>query len=219
MVLVALSADLVRTSRLTSAVDLLNRSIELDPTNPVALLALGATLERTGRYREAIPALRTLVEEHPDNVEGVLRLAVNLARTGDPEDAEGHFRQLIADDSPTWITVISYQELARLLPIAEAERILREAVERFPGNQALRVQLAFLLDGRGQQSEAGQLIDRLCRRAAPPETSPRVRYPAWPSLGLGEMMVLYQSEMEAKLPSLVMALDERASKKNRQTSS
>jgi hypothetical protein len=110
--------------------------------------------------------------------------------------------------------VISYQELAHLLPEPAAETILREAVDRFPGNQALRVQLAFVLDDRGQAAEATRLIEDLSRQAAAPETSPRVRYPAWPSLGLGEKMVILENVVASRLPALVMALDARALEEN-----
>ena len=214
--LVALAADLVRTGMLVSAIDVLDRAVELAPDDPAALLALGATYERTGRYAEAVVPLQRLVRQHPDDAEGLLRLAVNLARTGDSKQAETHFRYLIANGSPTWVMVISYQELAHLLPESAAEAILREAVDRFPGNQALRVQLAFVLDDRGQAAEATRLIEDLSRQAAAPETSPRVRYPAWPSLGLGGKMVILENFVASRLPDLVMALDARALEENQE---
>jgi len=214
--LVALAADLVRTAFLVSAIDVLDRAVELAPGDPAALLALGATYERTGRYAEAVVPLQHLIRQHPDDAEGLLRLAVNLARTGDSEQAEAHFRNLIANSSQTWVAVISYQELARLLPEPAAETILREAVYRFPGNQALRVQLAFVLDDRGQTAEAARLIEDLGRQAAAPETSPRVRYPAWPSLGLGEKMVVLENAVASRLSALVTALDARAPEENQE---
>jgi tetratricopeptide (TPR) repeat protein len=205
-VLVAIGADLVRMGLTTSAIELLERAVELAPHDRGALLALGATYERMGDYAEAVPPLRTLVEEHLDSAEGALRLAVNLSRTGSPDEAARHFRQLTTDRTPAWVQVISHQELARLLPGAAAEALLQEALARFPSDQALRIQLAQLLDTRGRPWEAGSLIDEVASRAWPPESSPRVRYLAWPSLGLEQRLVEFERTAEASAAALVTAI-------------
>jgi hypothetical protein len=114
---------------------------------------------------------------------------------------------LIADSAPTWITVIAYQELARLLPAVNAESILREGVQRFPSNQALQVQLAYVLDDLGRTAEAADLVESISRSGGAPETSPRVRYPAWPSLGLERRMTVLEEQATAVLPAVVAALD------------
>jgi Flp pilus assembly protein TadD len=212
--LVSLAADLIRAAAVTSAIELLDRAIAIAPDDPSALLALGATYERSGRYEEAIGPLRRLVREHPGNSEGELRLAVNLARDGKVDEAKVHFRHLIEDSAPTWMTVLAYQELARLEPLLMAEAVLAEGVERYPNNQALRVQLAFVLDSRGRTDEATQLVEDVCRRASAPETSPRVRYPTWPSLGIEGKIVRFEEETEILLPALVASLDARAVPEN-----
>lgn len=209
-VLVAIAADLVRSGLTSSAIELLERAVELAPHDPRALLALGATYERSGSYSEAVPPLRTLVQEHPDSAEGRLRLAVNLARTGDPNGAALHFRQLTTDRSSAWIQVISHQELARLIP-ADAEELLREGLARFPSDQALRIQLAQLLDARGRPWEASAIIEELASRAAAPETSPRVRYPTWPSMGLERQLVDLERAAEDSTSALVTAIQSHAS--------
>lgn len=208
-VLVAIAADLVRTGLTSSGIELLERAVELAPHDSGALLALGATYERSGSYTEAVAPLRTLVREHPDSAEGRLRLAVNLARTGSPDEAAHHFRQLTMDRSPAWVQVISYQELARLVPTVEAEVLLQNGLERFPSDQALRIQLAHLLDTRGRPWEAGALIEEMASRASAPETSPRVRYPAWPSLGLEQRLVDFERSAEGSTPALVTAIQAR----------
>jgi Flp pilus assembly protein TadD len=204
-VLVAIAADLIRTGHTSSALELLERAVEMAPRDPRALLALGATYERSGSYQEAVPPLRRLVEEHPDSTEGRLRLALNLARTGDPNGAEGHLRRLMSDDSSAWIRVIAYQELARLVP-ADAEELLRDGIERFPSDQALQIQLAQLLDVRGRPWEASTLIEGLASRASAPETSPRVRYPAWPSMGIEQRMAQIELAAGGSLSVLADAL-------------
>jgi tetratricopeptide (TPR) repeat protein len=208
--LVSLAADLVRSAAVRSAIEVLDRAIDVAPDDPAALLALGATYERSGRYEEAIEPFRNLVYAHPGNAEGVLRLGINLSRDGKTEEAESRFRELISDSAPTWITVIAYQELARLLPPSEAEAVLRQGVERYPDNQALGVQLAFLLDVRGQRESAAALVEDLCRRGRAPVTSPRVRYPAWPSLGIEERIGILEGETEPLLSALVTALEAMA---------
>jgi tetratricopeptide (TPR) repeat protein len=208
--LVSLAADLIRAAAVTAAIEVLDRAIEVSPEDPAALLALGATYERSGRYEEAIPPFRNLVQAHPENAEGRLRLGINLSRDGEDEEAESQFRELIDDSAPTWITVIAYQELARLLPPSKAETVLRQAVERYPDNQALRVQLAFLLDIRSQRESAARLVEDICRRGRAPVTSPRVRYPAWPSLGIEEKIGILERETEPLLSALVTALEAMA---------
>jgi Flp pilus assembly protein TadD len=207
--LVSLAADLVRAAAVSSAIEVLDRAIEIAPNDPTALLALGATYERSGHYQEALKPLRSLVKEQPENAEGELRLAINLVRDERTEEAESRFRHLIGNSAPTWISVIAYQELARLLPLLDAESILREGVERYPRNQALRVQLAFLLDDRGQTAAAATLVEETCRRASAPVTSPRVRYPAWPSFGLEGRIGILERDTEPLLPALVAALEAR----------
>ncbi len=207
--LVSLAADLIRAAAVSSAIEVLERALAIAPDDPIALLALGATYERSGRYQEAIEPLRTLVEARPDNAEGELRLAINLARDDETEEARSRFRHLISNSAPTWITILAYQELARLLPLVDAEQILREATERYPTNQALRVQLAFLLDYRGQTASAATVVEAICQRANAPVTSPRVRYPAWPSLGLEGRIGTLEREAEPLLSALVAALEAR----------
>jgi len=208
-VLVAIAADLVRAGLASSAIELLERAVDLAPHDPGALLALGATHERLGGYAEAVPPLRTLVQEHPDAAEGRLRLAVNLARTGGSDEAASHFRQLTTESVPAWIRVIAYQELARLVPTDEREELLREGLARFPSNQALRIQLAHQLDLQGRPWEASELIDELASRARPPETSPRVRYPAWPSLGLEQRLVDFERTAKTSMVALTTAIRAR----------
>jgi tetratricopeptide (TPR) repeat protein len=209
-VLVAIAADLVRSGLTSSAIELLERAVKLAPRDPAALLALGATYERSGSYSEAVSPLRTLVQEHPNSAEGRLRLAINLARTGKQNEAAYHFRQLTTDRSAAWVEVISYQELARLVP-TDAEELLRTGLARFPSDQALRIQLAHLLDARGRPWEASMLIEELASSAAPPETSPRVRYPAWPSMGLERRMAAFERAAGASTSALATAIQVRAS--------
>jgi tetratricopeptide (TPR) repeat protein len=213
--LVALAADLVRASQVGSAIELLEHAVDVAPQSHAALLGLGATYERTGDYGEALSPLRQLIRHHPESAEGALRLAINLARTGDPREGLQIFKTLTSDPTPGWIQILAYQERARLLPAHSAEALLREAVSRFPSNQALQIQLASLLDRHGRALDAAALIDRLTSRAAVPETSPRVRYLAWPALGLEEEIHGYEHRAERETTALVAALDERAAAQER----
>ena len=137
------------------------------------------------------------------------RATPGLSRTGSSDEAALHFRQLTTDRAPAWIQVISHQELARLLPSVEAEGLLRASVARFPSDQALRVQLAQLLDTRGLPWEASSLIEDVASRARSPETSPRVRYPAWPSLGLERRLAEFDRTAEESAGALLNAIDSR----------
>ena len=87
---------------------------------------------------------------------------------------------------------------------------MREGVERYPSNQALRVELAYTLDMCDRAEEAAALVGEICRRASAPETSPRVRYPVWPAIGIEGRIDALEEAAALTLPALVTALDARA---------
>ncbi|MCD4750385.1 MAG: hypothetical protein K8R59_13520, partial [Thermoanaerobaculales bacterium] len=137
-------------------------------------------------YDEAARALRHLIKAHPDNLEGKLRLAVNLARTGADRPAYRLYRELIDLQSPDWIKVIAYQELARSLlakgRASEAVGLLRQGTTRLPENQRLVIQLSFALDQAERRGEATEVLRGLSHANRGEDESPRYRYTEWPML-------------------------------------
>ena len=77
---------------------------------------------------------------------------------------------LTAVTEPSWATPLAFQELARLDSdegkTAEAEKVLRQALKRYPNDLRLHVQLAAVLDRRPVISSGFE-----ARSARPPSSS------------------------------------------------
>jgi len=190
-ILLGLASDLARTTAHRSAVDLLERALVLSEDDWRALMGLAALHERSGHRDEAIVALRRLVRTHPDLPEGRLRLAVNLARSGSKREAAKLFEGLFDSSTPLWVRTLAFQERVNLMTRREdwdgAEHLLLRAIGIVPDNQRLRIQLAHVLDRKGQPVDASRVVDELEALGGVRGTSPRVRYAAWPALGLREI--------------------------------
>jgi tetratricopeptide (TPR) repeat protein len=186
-VLVGLASDLVQGSALMSARSLLDRTLAVSPANPPALLALGAVEERAAHYPEAVEAFRRLARTHPEHAEGNLRLAINLRRLGAREEAGAHLRKLVDGSPPHWVAALAHQELADQLTeegrLEDARSVLVRGIEVVPGNQRLKIQLAYVLDRMGRARESTGLLEDLDRTPSAEGDSPRVLYARWPSLG------------------------------------
>jgi thioredoxin-like negative regulator of GroEL len=93
-------------------------------------------------------------------------------------EAQEVLRGVIATGSSDWVVVVAYQELGRHYletgRYDEARILLAAAVERFPANQRLRIQLACALDRVGKRRESRSMSTNL-----PPDdgsSSPRLLY-------------------------------------------
>jgi len=187
-VLLDLASALARAGQIRAAYTSLDRVVQLAPDNPEALLGLGAIYERSGDINKAAQVFQQLVDTHPNHREARLRLAVSRARLGSSKTAERLLFELLGARAPQWIHTLVYQELARLMVADKrsdrAEGLLRDAIERIPHNQRLRIQLAHVLDLAGRSGEATTMMEELGSFGGQLSTSPRVRYAAWPDLKL-----------------------------------
>jgi len=208
--LIDLAGRLVRSGQPQSARDILETATKIAPDSELALLGLGALLERSGFPDLAKDELRTLYDAHPDQVEGKLRLAVNSARLGAETSAENLFRDLQAPSHPSWVRVLAFQELARLLTkkgrLEEAVVVLEQGIREIPRNQRLPIQLAHVHDLAGRPAEAAEIINRLELRAPRQTTSPRYRYSEWPNLDVHRVRSTLTEAREAGLRALREAL-------------
>jgi tetratricopeptide (TPR) repeat protein len=207
--LVNLAHDLSRTVAASAARDYLERALLLNPNHRPALLALGASLERAAEYDRAVRVFQDLVEADPDRDEGRLRLAVNLAHTGRRRAAAQLLDDLLARSTEEWIGAIAAQERARLFAARdrfdEAREMLATSIQRYPDDQRLRVQYAWILDQSGHSLDAVAAI-----LAVPPPqhgVSPRFRYGEWPDLGFEVSARRISDDATAALPELAAALE------------
>lgn len=183
--LVWLAADLRQAGRGTKARDMFRRSLELEETD-AALLGLATLEERSGDVSEAVAALERLVERDPAHREAQLRLAVNLIRLGRTERARDLLRRLVRSVSPSWVTVVAFEELARIDlgrgDCVGAVRVLRRALDHLPDQPQLAVQLAWALECAGERAASREVAVRIveqARRGASDGVCPRTRYTRW----------------------------------------
>ena len=162
--LTSLGGLLLQSAQQLPAAEMFQKAIELDGHNVPALLALSTVYEKNARAESAVKLLRQVLTVDPANAEARLRLALNLKRLEQTGESQKLLEGLAADKEPSWVTPLAYQELARLATdrgkSSEAEKVLRQAVERFPGDLRLRIQLAAVLDRRGAPGEATALIEK-----------------------------------------------------------
>lgn len=162
--LTSLGGLLLQSAQQLPAAEMFQKAVELDGHNVPALLALSTVYEKNARAESAVKLLRQVLTVDPANAEGRLRLALNLKRMEQTGESQKLLEGLAADKEPSWVTPLAYQELARLATdrgkSSEAEKVLRQAVERFPGDLRLRIQLAAVLDRRGAPGEATALIEK-----------------------------------------------------------
>ena len=162
--LTSLGGLLLQAAQQLPAAEMFQKGIELDGKNVPALLALATVYEKNAQTETAVKLLRQTLTVEPANAEARLRLALNLKRMEQTGESQKLLEGLTADKEPTWVTPLAYQELARLAgdrgKTSESEKVLRQAIERFPDDLRLRIQLAAVLDRRGAPGEATALIEK-----------------------------------------------------------
>ncbi len=167
--LTSIGGLLLQSAQQLPAAEMFQKGIELDGKNVPALLALSTIYEKNAQAETAVKFLRQALGVDPANAEARLRLALNLKRMEQTAESQKLLAGLAAEKEPTWVTPLAYQELARLATDrgkgAEAEKVLRQAIERFPGDLRLRIQLAAVLDRRGAPGEATALIEKALESA------------------------------------------------------
>jgi Flp pilus assembly protein TadD len=168
--LTSLGGLLLQSAQQLPAAGMFQKAIELDGHNVPALLALSTVYEKNTQTESAVKLLRQALAVEPANAEARLRLALNLKRLEQTAESQKLLAGLTADKEASWVTPLAYQELARLASddgkSAEAEKVLRQAVERFPEDLRLRIQLAAVLDRRGAPGEATALIEKALESSA-----------------------------------------------------
>ena len=172
--LTSLGGLLLQSAQQLPAAEMFQKGIELDGRNTAALLALSTVYEKNAQAETAVRLLRQTLEIEPANAEARLRLALNLKRLDQDAEARKLLAGLVADKEASWVTPLAYQELARLdgdrkKGASEAEKVLRQGIERFPDDLRLRIQLAAVLDRRGAPGEATALIEKALATSVPRE--------------------------------------------------
>ena len=169
-----------------------------------ALMGLATLHEKRGLFELAVPVFERLLEAQPGHAEGVLRLALNRARTGRPAAAEKALRRLSSRRENDWITLLAHQELARLrIDKGQGPRaagVLRRGLERWPGHPTLQLQLAWVLDARGESEASLELLETL--GSSTHSAIERSRYNRWPEGLLAAGRRTLAETARSRLPAL-----------------
>jgi len=213
--LLGLAAQLVRTAPPGLSERAFRQVLTLDEddeNDEAALLNLAVDAERHGRYPETVSLLERLLRAHPDQPEARLRLAINLRRLGKPRDADKLLAGLIqgptaaSEAMEPWVLALAYHETGRALVAAgqldAAENVLREGLQRLPGDEKLLIELAGLFDLRHDPAQARQILAAF---KPPRETAEaaRNRYNRMPYEALDQAW----NDLLHSLPEALPALD------------
>lgn len=209
-ILTSLGGLLLESSQQLSAGEMFQAAIELDGRNTAAALALASIYEKNAQYESAVKILRRLVEAAPAHTEGRLRLAMGLKRLDRTEEAQTILEELVAAGDSSWVTSLAFQELARLHSERErtsaAEKVLRAGVERFPQDARLHIQLASVLDRRGEPGEAAVLVEKVLTLSQGESDAARYLYNAVRPEIFAEARSFLDENSRSRLPMLSQAL-------------
>ena len=184
------------------------RALRLDPGNSVAMYWLAYLEERFGDYDQAVKYLERLASKLEGDAEVLLRLAVNRARTGRAGTAARRLEEVARGDGPEWTRIVAYQQLGQQLAEKDTERAarwLREAVDRFPDNHRLQLQLSYLRHAEWQRSSA---LAHAVEAAwdGDPGGSPRLRYTAARRDEIDLELERLRLEVGHRLPAMAQGL-------------
>jgi tetratricopeptide (TPR) repeat protein len=158
----ALIAGLMFRFRLGEAEQQINRWLEHDPDNTLALLARGNLYEKRDLSSDALMAYRRLLELDPEHDEARLRMTTILLHLSQGEEALGHLEYLRRrlPDNPTVLV-----QLAQALDLQgqadEARATLDECLRRHPDNAAALAERGRIARRDGD----GALAEEYLRRA------------------------------------------------------
>ncbi|MFL6261778.1 MAG: tetratricopeptide repeat protein [Thermoanaerobaculia bacterium] len=210
--LTSLGGLLLQAAQQLPAAEMFQKGIELDGHNVPALLALATVYEKNAQAESAVKLLRQTLTVEPANAEARLRLALNLKRLEQTGESQKLLEGLTAEKEPSWVTPLAYQELARLAgdrgKTSEAEKTLRQGIERFPDDLRLRIQLAAVLDRRGAPGEATALIDKALETSKSGEaSSSRYLYNAVRADEFAQTRTFLDESAKSRLQMLAQALN------------
>ncbi|HEY9422013.1 MAG TPA: tetratricopeptide repeat protein [Thermoanaerobaculia bacterium] len=209
--LTSLGGMLLSAAQQLPAAEMFEQAIELDGRNVVALLALAAIYEKNAQTESAVKLLFRALEVDGNHPEVRLRLGINLKRQGKDKEARTILEKL-AGEEDFWLSAIAYQELAQLHREqgrgAEAEKVLRRAVQAYPDDPRFYIQLAAVLDQRGAAKESTELIEKvLSAPSQPVAVSGRYLYNQFPPDAFAEARAFLDENSRSRLPVLAQALN------------
>jgi tetratricopeptide (TPR) repeat protein len=179
--LTALGELMERAALHQPAAELFNKAAELDPRNTAAGLSLALIYEKNEQYDGVVKTLRRVLEAEPGQPEARLRLAINLKRLNRRDEGKKLLEGLAAaGDDRSWVANVAFQELAEMESEAgaygKAEAVLKAALARFPQSTRLHVQLAAVLDRKGDLRASKTMLENVLSLPPGSDDTSRFRY-------------------------------------------
>jgi len=209
-VLTSLGGMLMEHAQQLPAAELFYQALELDGRNVPARLALATVYEKSAQPESAIKSLRELLKLDPDHAEARFRLAMNLKRMGETVEARRILNEMAAAKDAGWVGPLVYQELSRLYAEgedwADAEKVLRNGLGRYPDHVRLHLELASVLDRRGSFGEAKTLLQKVVELPAGSGDSERLLYNSVRPETFLEARSILEDNSRSRLSVLAQAL-------------
>jgi tetratricopeptide (TPR) repeat protein len=144
------ATHLAESGEVTGAVQLLEKSIETDPSGSTSHIHLGVRLAQQGRFEAAAEQFRLALKAAPNSVEAKSSLGLALTELGQLEEAQRLYREVLDQHPDHGPTLVYLGELlARQGKTAEALEHLRRGVQAQPGNGLYQYTLGELLARSG----------------------------------------------------------------------
>jgi tetratricopeptide (TPR) repeat protein len=148
----------VREGRPEDAVQEFERSLSIEPADPVCLSNLGNVLREQGRLRESVSAYRKALGYQPEYSNALYNLAGTMSLLGEHLQAAGIYRnflRLVPGDAEAWSALgLSLLEAGEE---AESKRALEEALRLNPGDAEVLNALGVAHQYEGDLDAAGRL--------------------------------------------------------------
>lgn len=209
-VLTSLGGMLMEHAQQLPAAELFYQALELDGRNIPARLALATVYEKNAQPESAIKALRELLKLDPDHSEARFRLAMNLKRMKETVEAKKILNEMAAANDASWVGPLVYQELSRLYAEgedwADAEKVLRNGLGRYPDHVRLHLELASVLDRRGSFGEAKTLLQKVVELPPGSGDSERLLYNSVRPETFLEARTILEDNSRSRLSVLAQAL-------------
>ena len=183
-----LARSLASTGRGKEALEVIDAAIANEPADSTLHAVRGDLLIDAGREQAGLLALARAVELEPDDITGRMRLGTALLARAGLAKAEVQFREILRLDAGTrsaWnnLGVVLLRRVesapanspARNRAVADAKKILNEAIRRFPDYARAWFNRATLNDSTGDRPAAIRDVKRACELDPEYEAARRLR--------------------------------------------
>src|SRR5271156_4896483 len=165
----------------TKAIDSYKKALDLAPNSTVIMERLAETRAKAQQLREAIEEARAVLKLDPDNVDAHRLLARIYVRTLGDQGASDSQKENLAKAIEEFQAILKIQPddaysslwLARLYRFenrhTDAEKVLRDLLQRDPGNGPALEQLSQLLIDEGRSQEAVKILSDAAGTSSSPE--------------------------------------------------